>query len=89
MKTHFETLLAEALTAIRRGDAQVRNWNNLAHAREYARDARAYLALARMELAREVVHAIDSGKEIRTPGEWALATKILKPLRLSRAKGAA
>ena len=40
-----------------------------------------------MELAREVVQEIDSGNGIATPAQWALATKILRPLRVAPTKG--
>lgn len=87
MNRNFDYLLAEANAAIRNADHRFRGRGETGAALYFVKRARNFLSLARMELAREVVQEIDSGHGIATPAQWALATKILKPLRLVRTKG--
>ena len=87
MSTDFEYLMGEAHASILLGELQIRDWSNRDEAARHARSARTFLSLARMELAREVVQEIDSGNGIATPAQWALATKILRPLRVAPTKG--
>lgn len=88
MSRTFKDHMREVHAALSSAEYQLHTLGHVQRAAQAARRARSFLSVARMELAREVVHEIDSGIGIATAAQWALATKILKPLRLApRAKG--